>query len=138
MSFNRLTYDQCAYSQQQAENIGTLSYLMDPIKYENANPCRVELGLVGGNNVGVPNGNMVDLEKDLLGINRPSTQCAQYKYVPSGDGVVQGREYIKPVQHPAVDASMRQLRTCTKFAAVPSPPQGPPPAFPSCGEAGRW
>ena len=119
MAFNRLTYDACAYAQQQADNQGTLAYVLDPIKYENQTKCRVELGLVGGNNVGVPNGDMVDLENDLLGINRPGTQCAAFKYLPVAGEVVQGKEYIKPVQHPRVYTRMQHLQSC-KFTAFPA------------------
>jgi len=124
MSFNRLSYDSCAYKQDLSENVSQLSYLLDPIKYEHCQKCRHELGLVGGTNVGVPKGNIVDLENELLGINRPSTQCPAYKYLPRSDEKVQGKEYIKPVQHPEIDTSMLHLRPCQMFnhPEVPQPP----------------
>jgi hypothetical protein len=94
------------------------------VKYEHCQKCRHELGLVGGTNVGVPKGNMVDLENELFGINRPNTQCPSYKFMPRDDGMVQGKEYIKPVNHPLVDANMQQLRPCQMidYRAVPHPP----------------
>lgn len=131
MSFNRLSYDSCAYKQELSENVSQLSYLLDPVKYEHCQKCRHELGLVGGTNVGVPVGNIVDVENELLGINRPSTHCPNYKFVPRGDGKVQGKEYIKPVQHPEVDVNMMQLRPCQMFN-LPDVPQPPPVNIYSC------
>ena len=124
MSFNRLAYDTCAYKQDLSENVSQLSYLLDPIKFEHCHKCRHEVGLVGGTNVGVVNGNLVDLENELMGINRPNTQCPAYKFLPRSDNVVQGKEYIKPVQHPEVDTGMLQLRPCQMidYNEVPHPP----------------
>ena len=124
MSFNRMTYDTCSYKQDLAENVSQLSYLLDPIKFEHCQKCRHELGLVGGTNVGVTKGNLVDLENDLFGINRPNTLCPSYKFTPRSDNVVQGKEYIKPVEHPEVDTEMLQLRPCQmiNYNVVPHPP----------------
>lgn len=124
MSWTRIYTDPCNYKQNLSENISQLSYLMDPIKFEHCNKCRNEIGLVGGTNVGVPKGNMVDLENNLFGIDRPNTRCANYKYIPSNDGYVQGKEYIKPVEHPVVDTQMLQLKPCQMFShhSVPQPP----------------
>lgn len=124
MSFNRLSYDSCSYKQELSENVTQLSYILDPIKYEHCQKCRHELGLVGGTNVGVPKGNIVDLENELLGINRPNTHCPSYKYLPRNDQKVQGKEYIKPVQHPEVNIDMQQLRPCQMidYQEVPHPP----------------
>lgn len=124
MSFNRLSYDTCAYKQDLSESVSQISYVLDPIKYEHCQKCRHEVGLVGGTNVGIVKGNMVDLENELLGINRPNTQCPAYKFVPRSDGMVQGKEYIKPVVHPVVDANMMHLRPCQMidYHEVPQPP----------------
>ena len=35
-------------------------------QYENVNKCRVEFGIVGGNNVSQVKGNLVDLESDFI------------------------------------------------------------------------
>lgn len=124
MSWTRIHTDSCNYKQSLSENVSQLSYLLDPIKFEHCSKCRNELGLVGGTNVGVPTGNMVDLENNLLGIDRPNTRCPVFKYLPSADGSVQGKEYIKPVDHPHVDTHMRQLKPCQMFDyhTVPQPP----------------
>ena len=112
MSSNRLMYDTCEYKQRLQESVSSIDFLLDPVKYEHQNRCRMELGLVGGTNVSHIKGNLVDLENDLRGQNRPATNCAEYKFIPSDEGYVQGKEYIKPVSHPKVDTKMQHLPTC--------------------------
>jgi hypothetical protein len=98
--------------------------MLDPVKFEHCSKCRHEIGLVGGTAVGVPKGNMVNLENNLFGIDRPNTRCPSYKFNPSEGDKVQGKEYIKPVEHPEVDTSMLQLPTCQMFS-LPNTPQPP-------------
>jgi hypothetical protein len=112
MSSNRLMYDTCEYKQRLQESVSSIDFLLDPVKYEHQNRCRMELGLVGGTNVSHVKGNLVDLENDLRGQNRPATNCAEYKFIPSEEDYVQGKEYIKPVNHPKVDTTMQHLPTC--------------------------
>ena len=131
MSWNRLHTDTCSYKADLAQNVSYMSYTLDPIKYENCSRCFHNVGLVGGSTVGVPRGNMVDIENDLLGINRPNTRCPGYKFTPREDEKVQGKEYIKPVCHPLVDAKMQQLPSC-QFFPTPSVPQPPPMNVSSC------
>ncbi len=132
MSWTRLHTDTCSYKQDLAENVSYLSYTLDPIKYEHCNKCMHNVGLVGGTAVGVPKGNMVDLENDLLGINRPNTHCPNYKFLPSEGPYVQGKEYIKPVCHPRVDTTIRPLQSCQMFG-LPSTPAPPPMNLSRCG-----
>jgi hypothetical protein len=58
------------------------SYPMTRFVYTSPEPKRHELGLVGGNNVTLIAGNMVDLESDLRGITRPNTFAPWRKYQP--------------------------------------------------------
>lgn len=58
------------------------SYPMTRFVYTNPEPKRHELGLVGGNNVTLIAGNMIDLESDLRGITRPNTFAPWRKYQP--------------------------------------------------------
>jgi hypothetical protein len=132
MSWTRVHTDSCNYKQTLSENVSQLSYLLDPIKFEHCSKCRHELGLVGGTAVGVPKGNMVDLENNLMGIDRPNTRCPSYKYIPSETPIVQGKEYIKPVNHPSVDTTMMQLRPCQMFSHHETP-QPPLVSTSSCG-----
>ena len=54
---------------------------MNPQKYENFNKCRMELGVVGGNEVSNISGNLVDMESDLLGITRKASLAPNKKYI---------------------------------------------------------
>ena len=65
MSSNRLIYDQCEYDTRIEESTGTLAYMLNLNAHENKHKCRFELGLVGGNNVSITQGNIVDVESDL-------------------------------------------------------------------------
>ena len=131
MSWTRLHTDTCNYKQTLAENVSYLSYTLDPLKYEHCGKCFNDLGLVGATAVGVPKGNMVDIENDLLGINRPGTLCPSYKYMPNDGSFVQGKEYIKPVCHPRVNTAMKQLPSCQMFD-LPSTPNPPPIDYSRC------
>lgn len=124
MSMNRLRYDTCAYSQALSQSVSPIEFILDPIKYEHCQKCRMELGVVGGTAVSHIQGNLVDLENDLRGQNRPNTHCPCYKHIPT-NGPIQGKEYIKPVQHPAIDTRMQHLRPCQmiNYGPVPLEPQ---------------
>ncbi len=89
MSFNRLSYDRCAYDKRITEGTSVLSWVLDPNKYYNCNPCRVEFGLVGGNNVSNYIGNMVDLESDMRGQTRLASKCPETMFLPGT--VIQGK-----------------------------------------------
>ena len=80
MSSNRLMYDSCAYQTTVNESVGPLEYMLNPIRYENENKCRMELGVIGGTNVSHIKGNLVDLETELKGITRKASNCPFNKY----------------------------------------------------------
>ena len=80
MSSNRLMYDSCAYKTSINQSVSPLEYQMNPIKFENCNKCRHELGLLGGPSVSHIQGNLVDLETDLRGITRKASLCPSKKY----------------------------------------------------------
>lgn len=125
---NRTIYDSCAYQQTLGQSIAPLSYVMDPIKYEHGSKCRMELGIVGGTAVSHVSGNLVDLENDLRGANRPATQCPAYKYLPGDGKTLQGKDYIKQVDYPVVDLAMNHLPSCqmVEYGSVPLAPEQPP------------
>lgn len=131
MSFNRLSYDDCSYNAELSKSVSYLSYMLDPIRYENCSKCRPESGVVGGTAVSHVKGNMVDLENNLFGIDRPNTHCPSFKYIPQSDGKVQGKEYIKPVCHPPVNTEMMHLRPCQLHNTL-STPQPPPMNLYTC------
>ena len=119
MNFNRLTYDQCAYDKALKQSTDPLSYIINPIKYENCQKCRMELGIVGGTAVSHITGNLVDLENDLRNQTRPNTHCPTYKFAPRSDGFVQGKEYIKPVTYPLIDTTPKHLPPCQMINYAP-------------------
>lgn len=125
---NRLTYDICSYNKSLGESVAPLDYLLDISQFEHCDKCRVELGLIGGTSVSHIQGNMVDLENDLRGQNRPNTRCPSFKFLPS-DTTVQGKEYIKPVCHPKLSiANFDHMRSCQfhDFPPTPCPPKDAP------------
>ena len=88
MSSNRLMYDACETKQRINESANPLQYMLNPIRYENCDKCRMELGIIGGTSVSHIQGNLVDLETDLMGITRKASLCPTKKYqspCPKGD-----------------------------------------------------
>jgi hypothetical protein len=58
-------------------------YSMIPQKFYHPNAGRHALGLVGGNDVSLITGNMVDLESDLRNITRDLSKAPAKQYQPS-------------------------------------------------------
>jgi hypothetical protein len=67
------------------------SYDQFAFAYVHKNAGRHILGVVGGNEVSLIKGNVVDLESDLRGLNIPNTFCPERKYQPPSfkDGKIQ-------------------------------------------------
>jgi len=132
MSSNRLIYDTCAYKKSLDQSVGPLSYLLNPIKYENCSKCRMELGIVGGTDVSQIKGNLVDLENDLRGQTREASLCPSKHYQPNcpdkiGDECqprqinVQGKGCGPPR---SIDTELIHLPPCQmiRYKPVPLPP----------------
>ena len=64
MSWNRLRSDTCSYKNELAQSVGSLGWILDPSRFENNSKCRIAHGIVGGNDVSIIKGNMVDLESE--------------------------------------------------------------------------
>lgn len=82
MSWTRMKSDVCAQNKDTSQSTAPVNYTLDPNKFYNCHDCRVDFGLIGGNNVSVTRNNMVDLESDLWGITRPNSTCPERKYIP--------------------------------------------------------
>ena len=65
---------------EKQENTQKYTYLAS--EYISPTPKRHILGLVGGNEVSVAEGTVVDVESDLRGINLPNTKAPWRKYQP--------------------------------------------------------
>lgn len=115
---NRIKYDACEVNFSLHQSTAPLGYQLDPVRYENMNRCRPDVGVVGGTNVSHVADKLVDIENDLRGQTRPLTACPNFKYVPRDDGLVVSKEYIKQVQHPVIDKNaVTHLPSCdAKFA----------------------
>jgi hypothetical protein len=125
MSLNRLIYDSCSYKSELNESVSYLSHVLERGRFEHCQKCRPELGIVGGTAVSHPQGNLVDLESSLYGIDRPATHCPSYKWLPTDGKSVQGKEYIKPVCHPQIQTDpMLHLNSC-QFYNYPEVPRAP-------------
>lgn len=136
---NRTMYDACSQQQQIQQSVSPLSYQLDPVKFNHCQKCRPELGIVGGTAVSHVSGNLVDLENDLRGQNRPLTHCSAYKYMPTHEqGWVQGKEYIKPVCHPRVSTRTRDLAPCNLTAYPGVPPEPEMDLFDCPSPEGDW
>lgn len=82
MSWSRIKFDQCAYQKQLSQSTSPINYSLDPNKFSNCNDCRIEFGVIAGNDVSVTKGNMVDLESDLMNITRQHTKCPERQFLP--------------------------------------------------------
>lgn len=80
MSSNRILYDSSTYNQNVKQNSNIQEYQMYVGKYDNEKKCRIEFGILAGNDVSIYSGNTVDLESDLRGQTRKcSTDSSTYK-----------------------------------------------------------
>ena len=119
MSSNRLMYDTCAYAKRIEQSVDPLAYVLNPMKYENCQKCRHELGLVGGTAVSHIKGNLVDLENDLRGATRLNTLCPDRKFKPNKDNkiVIPGTSCSKPR---TIDTSLQHLPSCQMIRYRPT------------------
>jgi len=129
MSFNRLTYDICAYKHSLAESVGTLAWVLDSSRFENCNKCRIEFGVVGGTNVSHVKGNLVDLETELRGTTRLQTKCPTLKYqnpCPAGEMTTCQPGEIVIRENPSnsgrvIDTTPLHLPSCQMVRYKPTP-----------------
>lgn len=127
MSFTKLSYDDCAYRANLQGNVSQLSYVLDDVRYYNCNKCRMESGVTGGTAVSHVNGNLVDLESNLFGIDREASKCAPMKYIPHENETI-GTKFYKEGCPNKVNTTMTHLQPCQMFSvpSVPHPPSYEP------------
>jgi spore coat protein U-like protein len=75
MSFNRLSYDSCAYSKTLQESTDPLEYSLFKGKFESCTNC-----VVGDFTNNLDFGIRSDIESDLKGQNRLESKCPSEKY----------------------------------------------------------
>lgn len=128
MSFTKLTYDDCSYNANLSENVSQLSYMFEPSKFYNCNKCRPENGIIGATNVSHVNGNLVDLESNLFGIDREGSKCPGMKYMPRDDYTTVGADLYHQRCTNKVDTTMQHLQPCQMHNVLGTP--HPPPMKP--------
>lgn len=79
MSLTRTSYDKCSYQKKLRENQGSFNYIMNTDMYNNSSKCRMEMGVLAGNEVSI-SGNLVDLESELRGQNAILSHCQDYSF----------------------------------------------------------
>lgn len=121
MSFSRKSYDDCAYKVNLQDNVGILSYNLDTVAHYRCEQCRPELGIVGGNNVSIIKGNLVDLESNLFGIDREASKCQTMKYLPRNDNKAVGAKYYHEGCVNEVDTRAQHLNGCQMFDTLSVP-----------------
>lgn len=121
MALTNLKYDSCSYKEDLKEEVSYLNYLLDINKFYRCSPCRPELGIVGGTNVSNINGNLVDLESNLFGIDRRNSKCSAKKYIPPCEN--ENKIKFKNGEGEPIDTSKLHLNTCQLFPVhkIPHP-----------------
>ena len=115
MSSNRLIYDTCAYKKRLDQSTSPLQYHLNPLKYENCNKCRIELGVSEGPSASQIKGNLIDLENELRGQTRLLSQCDSRKYAPGNN------LYTDSNKKNAINTDMVHLPTCQMIRYKPIP-----------------
>ena len=115
MSSNRLIYDTCAYK----KSTSPLQYHLNPLKYENCNKCRIELGLVSGPATSQIKGNLIDLENELRGQTRLLSRCPNKSYQPGQK--IYTRDNHNRIRE--IDTELVHLPSCQmiKYKPIPLP-----------------
>lgn len=126
MSYNHLNYDSCTYTRSLKENVGILSYVLSPYRFEHQQKCRHELGLVGGTAVSHIQGDLVDLDSELRGQTRYLTKCDKNKAQP-----LEYNSVIRNDKTDPLDINKKHLPACQmiSYRSVPLPP---PMKFAGC------
>ena len=122
MASTRLTSDTCAYKERITASTAPLDYSLYTGKYENCTKCRVELGIVGGNNVSLFSGNLVDLESDLRGQTRPASLCSSMKYHPKCDLNPNNADGLPCAGSKQYDLVHQPACQMFRYPQVPQPP----------------
>ena len=121
MSFTRSRYDVCDYDRTNANNVTTLSYVMDPTRNERADKCRPDVGLIAGSTTSRVHGNLVDLESELRGITRIMSKCTtRNSPKPLSEGDVLTTDKTAPIS-----TTKKHLTSCSPFINRQALPQQP-------------
>lgn len=102
-------------------------YTLLPEKFYHPNASRNALGLVGGNEVSVASGNLVDLESDMFNITRDASRAPARQYQPGPPGQMIPKQLVFVERSNGkvvtIDNRPRHLPTTqfTSYPGVPAP-----------------
>jgi len=135
MSFSNLTYDNFEYGKRLNESRSKLDFLLDPIKYENCNKCRIEFGIVGGTDVSQVKGNLVDMENELYGLTYSASLCPSKGFLPQCKDKNISYEGRGCTGKRTIDTNLIHLPSC-QMVDYKSTPLPPPMVFTGCNYPG--
>ena len=95
------------------------SYNENDFNYVHKKPARHMLGIIGGNAVSLPTGNMVDVESDLRRLNIPLTACPAREYqAPPAKQTTITRKNVK--SNVTIDVRPRHLPAIQMWSYAPT------------------
>ena len=97
------------------QSMKSTDYLLDNTKFVHEKQCRVEFGIVGGNDVSQTKSSLVDVENDLRGTTRTANKCLEYQYVPTQQNSLEPINYIKCTENPNLNLEKEHLKSCNFF-----------------------
>lgn len=122
MTLNSLRYDPATYSEFLAQSTSPLTYLLNPIKFENCHKCSPQLGITGGPDVSIDTKNLVDVESELMGRTRVLSKASCGLYQPTCKSGKKCRN-----AHPGIpydcDECQPQKRHVRECSMIPYPPK---------------
>ena len=125
-SFERLIYDECAYSENLKENDRSINYLL--AVPQPCNPCRIAEPGINSPLISVSKDRtFVDVESDLLNIGRVYSKCQKNDYqpycpqkagnfddgYPCGAGVIRGPQSCQPALNHLPECEFGQIESRT-------------------------
>lgn len=136
MSFNRLTYDRCAYNKYLSESTSTFDYQIYGGKYKNCGACQYQqsdvattgkvktpCGEVGYStyplysgkyiqrDIGRTKYQIIDIESELRGQYRLNSLCPNLKYLPDKyPRCERKREYMPPELCPVIKTNLTEFK----------------------------
>ena len=123
MSFNSLSYDNCAYQNRLNIDLSLYKHITDNNKYINNNKCRMVKGIVAGNDVSMVKGDFILLENELRGTTTKATKCPQYGYRPDSNNLIEIPQTITQSAD-NLDINLLHLPECQminyKSASIPN------------------
>jgi len=91
MNFSRLNYDTCTYQHNLKQSVDVGNYMigMPQINCNACFPLDPQKGTIGYSPTVIPREKLIDIDSELMGINRKATNCPTSKFLPGDTSVNQ-------------------------------------------------